>query len=159
MVKGISKRGQLRIIEALITAFLVIGSMIIVVELQRIPRTWITYESEDLEDLAFNLIAETADSVLTSELTNQSGLWENNIFWALRTMLPPTLYFNMTIYKVSISEDASVSLAMMNRVPITNIQSEDYEKLAESASATYILTLPDGTVCMVVLTLMRSRGG
>lgn len=153
------RRGQFRIIEALITTFLVIGSMIIVVEMQRVPRFWVTYESEDLEDMAFNFLSEMADSVLSSELADPSASWETNVFWALKTMLPPTLYFNMTIYRVSLSSEVDINLDVMNRVPITNIQSEDSERIAESASATYIFTSPNGMVYMAVLTLMRSKGG
>lgn len=154
-----NKRGQFRIIEALTTTILVVGSMIMALGIQRIPRTWITYEREDLKEMAFNLLAEIADPVLSSELATHQDSWESNVFWALNTMLPPTMYFNMTIYEVSLSSEGEINLETLNKTPITNIQGEEANRIAEAASAIYIFTSPDGKVYMALLTLARSRGG
>jgi len=158
-VSEVDRRGQFRIIEALVTAVLVVGSMMIAVGIQRMPRFWITYETEDLEDMAFNMLAEIADQALLSRLLDSKGSWETDLFWTLNTMLPPTIYFNMSIYKMSLSSGGNISLEALNRAPITNIQQENADRIAESASATYVFTSPDGTVYLAALTLARSRGG
>ncbi len=153
------RRGQFRIIEALIAAILIIGSMAIAVNIQRIPRFWITYERENLEELAFNTLFNIADKVLLNMQLNSSSPWENDLFWVLNTMLPPTIYFNLTIYKITLQNETEITFERVNKTPITNIQAENINEIVESSSAMYVFTSRDGSVYLAILTLSRSKGG
>ncbi|MEM0211923.1 MAG: hypothetical protein QXO74_02850 [Candidatus Methanomethylicia archaeon] len=151
--------GQFRIIETLITIFLVIGSMIIAVNLQKVPSSWITYSGEDLKNMAFNILCEISIPIIEHEIFNQNENWENNIFFALNTLIPKNIYFNITIYEV-LPMDSNVSLLkVVNRIPITNVPINYYGRIMEAKSAIYVHTSMDGRVYMIVLTLIRGGGG
>lgn len=152
------RSGQFRIIETLLTMFLVISSMIFAVNLQKVPSSWITYSGEDLKNMAFNILCEISTPLIEHEILNQSIDWENNMFFALCTLLPRTVYFNVTIYEITPVASHNVSLRIVNRVPITNIPINYYGKIAEANSAVYMFTSIDGKVYMIVLILVRGGG-
>jgi len=150
--------GQFRIIEALITVILVIGSMTIAINIQRIPSSWIIYSREELDDMAFNLLDEISVPTISNILSNQTGKWEYDISLLLGTLLPKTVYFNMTIYEFTPINESTITMRILNRFAITNIPGSFVMDISESGSATYIFTSSDGRIYMLVLTLIRVKG-
>ena len=74
-------------------------------------------------------------------------------------MLPPTIYFNLTIYKITLQNETEITFEKVNKTPITNIQAENISEIVESSSAMYVFTSRDGSVYLAILTLSRSKGG
>lgn len=153
------KRGQFRIIETLISTFIIISAFIIAVNLQDVPRTWIMREKKDLEDMAFNLLTKLINMNILDNVLNAGDKWELEMLLVLKTLLPPMIYFNLSIYEIHMSNNGTIQFKILNKNPITNILREDINKIGEIASASYIYTKDADSMYLIVLMLARSRGG
>ena len=103
--------------------------------------------------MAFNLLDGISVPTISNILSNQTGKWEYDI-----SLLPKTVYFNMTIYEFTPINESTITMRILNRFAITNIPGSFVMDISESGSATYIFTSSDGRIYMLVLTLIRVKG-
>lgn len=153
----LDRRGQFRIIEALISVAIIVSFLTASMVIQRIPRSWVSAMRGDLEEMAFNVLVEVADLGLFDSVKTRG--WELRTYLILKTLLPPSIYFNLTVYEVVLTSKYSARLEPVNMRPISNIVGESVSRIAESASACYVHTSSNGSAYLAVLTLASSRGG
>jgi len=160
MVKGLSKKGQFRIIEALISSIIVIIAFIAAVQLQQLPRIWVMREKSDLEEMGFNILTYLAEKgVLERVIRPDNEDWEKDMCLVLKILLPPMLYFNMSVFEIKVSENGTVFIEPVNDDLITNTPREGSERVPEMVSVTYVYTTKTGRIYLIVLSLTRSKGG
>jgi len=146
---GIS--GQFRVVEALISAVIIVVAFTAALELQQIPRSWSSRMKTDLEALAFNVLLNLAESNVPENIG--SPRWEHGLFIVLQTLLPPATYFNLTVYRITVLTNGTVLMEPLNKAPISNMQSQDLSEALEAASAAYVYTTRKGEILLLVLTL------
>ena len=85
--------------------------------------------------------------------------WEWDLTLDLNTLLPPVLYFNMSIYEVQIRANGEVFVIPLSNEPISNAPFGVSGQVLEKASVTYVYTSRTGCVYLIILSLTRGGVG
>ena len=160
MRRGRGRRGQIRVIEAVMAALLIFASFAISSALSAPYRVWVVKQSSELEGQGFsamNMLA--ANGALEDFLSNRPDGWEARLTVLTQSLLPPDVYFNLTIYSINLTSSSPAAvLTVVNRVPITDMGSTNLLNQAlEVVSDTYPYTSRANVYYELVLVL--SRGG
>ncbi len=124
-----SKRGQMRIIEALLASFVILFAITFVSIFAAAP-TSSTYETGELEKVGYNVLHDLDEKRLLPRFVYPPSEWEN-LTAALMVSLPTNVYFNLTVYDLNGS--------IINPVPITYGSSQVFSESTHVASVTYII--------------------
>jgi len=136
MRKTRNRKGQMRIIEAILASFVIFFAVVFINTFAVTPSSP-TYETSELEKLGHNVLHDLDDQRLLARFVYNEE-WKN-LTAALTVCLPPDVYFNLTIYelKVDVSE---VKLVVVNdNAPIYYGNPKVFETASSVASVTYIL--------------------
>jgi len=162
MSRSRDRRGQFRAVEATVAAFIIFFSFIAANYLIRNSRVWTVSRSEDLSMLGYNLLHSLdVTGVLNGTVATQRVGWERGLDFALKTFLPSTAYYNLTVYKSDLKEvDPSVGVAELEGVGgiITNTDPDTFSRSPEVISIQYLFTSTDGSVFLLVLQISEARG-
>jgi len=96
--RGKGRKGQMRIIEALLASFLILFA-IAFVNLFALTPTSQTYEASELEKVGFNVLHDLDEQSLLERYI-QYREWAN-FTAALTVSLPTDVYFNLTVYDLN----------------------------------------------------------
>lgn len=97
-----ARRGQFRIIEAALSAIIIFITLVTINQFTRIPRLIMTGRSGSLRTTAYNTLYRLVDTgILENTLGIGSADWEGNLKIVLDSLLPTTVYFNMTVHSFS----------------------------------------------------------
>lgn len=128
MKKAVDKRGQMRIIEALLASFVILFAITFINIFAMTPSS-ATYEAVELEKVGYNVLHDLDEqNLLPRFVFNQE--WAN-LTAALMVSLPPDVYFNLTVYDLEGN--------IINSVPIRYGSSRVFSESAYVSSVTYIL--------------------
>jgi len=146
-------KGQLRVIEAVLATIIIFTTFASATYLLKSHRTWATRHSEELEKIAYNVMQRLAESgALEATVGDSHPGWELHLKLLLETVLPPSVYFNLTVL-VSRYQLGTATLAAYNGEAITNGNSDSFAKSPEVASSTYIYTCEKAKIYVLVLQL------
>jgi hypothetical protein len=150
------RMGQFRIIEAAVAAIIIFVTIAAVNQFTRNPRLIMTGRSASLRSLAYNILYRLADTtILENTVGKGSSGWENDLKIVLDTLLPSTVYFNLTVYAF---QTETSSFVIYNRKAISNCRSQDaFEQTPEISSATFLYVARNSK--MYVLRLQLAEGG
>jgi len=129
MRKTKNRKGQMRIIEAILASFIVFFAVAFINTFAVTPSST-TYETSELEKVGHNVLHDLDDQKLLARFV-YNGEWEN-LTAALTVCLPPDVYFNLTVY------DLDGNLVNEGK-PICYGDPNVFETSSSIASVTYIL--------------------
>lgn len=128
MRKVSGKRGQMRIIEALLASFVILFA-ITFINVFAITPSSPTYETGDLEKIGYNVLHDLDEkNLLPRFVYNQE--WAN-LTAALMVSLPTDAYYNLTVYDLEGNA--------INPVTIKYGSSQVFSESTHVASVTYII--------------------
>ncbi len=143
------KIGQARIIEAFF-AILIVSSSFIVSSYMIIPTNIpLVVGKGNLEKIGFNVFDTLAEGRVFEEIDfTKPGLWERRLKIIFEKILPPEIYFNLTVYNSTYTQSSLptyINFEVLNSIPISNIENEieSFKKSPEIASITYVYTYYD----------------
>lgn len=153
-----ARRGQFRIIEAAISAIIIFVTLVAVNQFTRIPRLIMTGRSGSLRTIAYNTLYRLADTgVLENTLVIGTADWEGNLKIVLDTLLPSTVYFNLTVYSFSNTAQPT-SFIIYNREMISNsISPTAFTDTPEISSAAFLYVAHNSKIYL--LRLQLAEGG
>ena len=140
------RRGVARILEAIFSAILIIEAVSIGYVLVKTSNPSIIKSSEELHRLGYSILSSIAsnnglDRLIFDEEWNIRSGWESDLKVIVSSLLPQNIIFNITIYNASIDENGFVRLEKLNRVPITNVYSENaFTHAGENVLVSYVYT-------------------
>ncbi|QOJ79466.1 hypothetical protein IG193_03120 [Infirmifilum lucidum] len=157
------RRGQVRIVEAVLATFMVVAVILMVMAFTRPLKSTYIRETTDLRRLAYNLLNDMAtagvyERTVGRAITNPGNKgWIDDLRLLVSSSLPPELVFNMTIYRV----DFNPASGATSFVKLGSVANSDFSRIqlyeSESVTYTYVATSdPDkvrGMVIYIVLTL------
>jgi len=147
MRKNGNKKGQMRIIEALLASFVILFA-ITFISIFAITPSSPTYETGELEKIGYNVLHDLDEqNLLPRFLYNQE--W-TNLTAALMVSLPSDVYYNLTVYDLEGNTVNSVSI----KYGSSNVFSES----AHVASVTYIVPGYQANYNPKILVLQLVRG-
>ena len=122
------RRGQMRVIEALMASLLIVFAVVFV-DLFAVTPVSPKYESGELEKIGFNVLHDLDEQELLGRFIGNSE-WVN-MTSALAASLPTDVYFNLTVY--------DMAGAVVNSVPIGYGTSRVFSNSTYVASVTYVV--------------------
>jgi hypothetical protein len=145
--------GQFRVIEAVLATIIIFTTFTSAAYMLKAHRTWATRQVEELEKLGYNTLERFAESgVLDVTIGESRPGWEVHLKLVLDTVLPPSVYYNLTIYSSKYLDGIAI-LEKYNEQPITNSQASGFTRSPEIAAATYIYTTNGAKIYVLVLQL------
>lgn len=152
------RAGQIRIIEAALAAVIMLFALIAVDQFTRNPRLVMTSRSGTLRSMAYNALYRLADlGVLDNTLGRRLVNWELHLKIVLATLLPTTVYYNLTVYAFNNTQNPSVYVRC-DTLNITNTLSPvAFTQTPEIASATFLYVTFNSRIYM--LRLQIAEGG
>ena len=152
------RTGQIRIIEAALAAMIMLFAIVATNQFVRNPRLIMTGRSGTLRSIAYNTLYRLADlGILGNTLSKGGENWELDIKIVLATLLPSTVYYNLTVYAFPDPANPSAYVAY-NRLPISNSQSPlAFTQTPEVSSATYLYVTTNSRI--YILRLQIAEGG
>ncbi|ABL78319.1 hypothetical protein [Thermofilum pendens] len=159
------RRGQVRIIEAVLATFMVVAIILLVMSFARPLRSVYVRETSDLRRLAYNLLNNMADNgVFEKTLANLNpsaaqggGCTLYDLAMMATASLPPGILFRMDVYRVDF--DVSAGNTSLVWLGCASNYDTNTTRLVESepVSYTYVCTGdPDsvrGTALYILLTI------
>jgi len=134
-----ARRGQFRIIEAALSAIIIFITLVTINQFTRIPRLIMTGRSGSLRTTAYNTLYRLADTgILENTLGIGSPDWEGNLKIVLDSLLPTTVYFNMTVYAFPNAAQPTYYVAYNKRVISNSISQEAFTGTPEISSAEFL---------------------
>jgi hypothetical protein len=147
MRKTSSKRGQMRIIEALLASFVILFAITFINIFAMTPSSS-TYETSELEKIGYNILHDLDEqNLLPRFVYNQE--WAN-LTAALMVSLPTDVYYNLVVYDL----DGNI----INSVPIRYGSSQVFSESPHVASVTYIVPGYQAIYNPRILVLQLVRG-
>lgn len=151
-----SRRGQSRILEAVVAAAVIFIVFSVSSFLVRASDIRVLQERGDLDRLGYNVLHRLVESGAYGEIMERAGsqpeLAELHLKEVLQRALPQSIYFNLTITQCD-------GLTLMT-LPINprNIHGDTIPNQLEVSSTSLIYTSRDGRIYLLTLTLMREGG-
>jgi hypothetical protein len=131
------RSGQIRIIEALLSAALVVASITVGVGLMKAPNSLSSRRTEDMSNSAYSLLirlaeAETFDEVMFINGSLRKG-WEEELKVMVNSLIPVNAFFNMTIYNCTV-RDQLAQEAVLNSCPMSNAATSEVFETAKGVA-------------------------
>jgi len=144
------RRGQMRVIEAIMASLIVVFAVAFI-DLFAVTPVSPRYESGELEKIGYNVLHDLdGEGLLARFVYNAStAAWEN-LTAALAASLPTDVYFNLTVY--------DVSGRVVNNQPISYGTSRVFINSTYVASVTYVVPGYQSVYRPRVLVLQLVRG-
>lgn len=140
------RSGQMRILEAVIAVIILLIAFMAFYFMLYSSEKFFKQETVDLNRLSYNALMHLVESgVVERAVSNDSGD-SSALVKALQSLLPPNVFFNLTIVNAT-DPSRRVVVSAFNAVPAV------FERLGEVASATITYTSREGKVYMLVLKL------
>jgi len=158
-----SSSGQSRILEAVIAAVIIFIVFSVSLYLIRASDVRVQQERADLDRLGYNVLHTLVESGAIDEtLESPAGLaqpyiGELYLKQSVQNALPPSIYFNLTIYKCT----GSLTGAWFESDPhsVTNAPDGAFANALEVSSTPLTYTSKSGNIYYLVLVLTRAGGG
>lgn len=152
MRKKRNRKGQIRIIEAILASFIIFLAAAFINTFAVTPSSS-TYETSELEKVGHNVLHDLDDQRLLARFVYNEE-WKN-LTAALMVCLPTDVYFNLTIY--DLQGDLTNKDTYGDMVPISYGDPEVFETSGFIASVTYIIPgySPDYDPRILILQLVR----
>jgi len=147
MRKTRNRKGQMRIIEAILASFVIFFAVAFINTFAVTPSSP-TYETSELEKIGHNVLHDLDDQRLLARFVYK-GEWEN-LTAALMVCLPPDVYFNLTVYDLNGN--------VVNSMPIGYGDPNVFVTSSSVASVTYILPGYQAKYDSRILILQLVRG-
>ena len=153
-----ARRGQFRILEAVISAMIIFVALAAISQFTRMPRLIMTGRSGSLRAIAFNTLYSLADTgILESTVGIGSPDWERNLKIVLDTLLPSTVYYNLTVYTFNNTAQPTYH-AIYNKGVISNsFLQTAFTNTPEISTATFIYVAHNTKIYL--LRLQLAEGG
>ena len=162
-----NRKGQARIIEAIVSAMIVIVAMSIASLLSRPPGTLFFREEKSLVKTGYSIINYMASAKIFEEIIyrEENGQieyndnWEEQLKSTLQFMVPANIVYNLTIYEINGTLTAdNLKTTKLNDKPISNIATTEGLSEMETVKYTYVCTRKArGKVLLIVLQLGYRR--
>jgi hypothetical protein len=153
------RAGQVRIIEAALAAIIMLAALTTVNQFIRNPRLIMASRSGPLRSIAYNALYRLDDTgVLDNTLGKGEVNWESDIKIVLATLLPSTVYYNLTVYAFPDPANPSAYVAY-NRLQISNSANSTFAftNTPEVSTATYLYVT--GALKIYLLRMQIAEGG
>jgi len=163
---AIRRRGQARLVEAIVSAIIVIVAMSIAGLLSRPPGTVFFREEKSLVKTGYSIINYMANAKIIEEIIykEENGQikyndnWEEQLKAILQFMVPANIAFNLTIYEISGTIENNLKIKPLNSKPISNIETGEGLAEMETIKYTYVCTCKArGKVLLIILQLGYRR--
>lgn len=160
------RKGMARMIEAVISAVLIIGAFSVSYYLLIPPSASQIRSNEALVKYGHNVLSSLASNNGFEILfTNYKGKavpdWEQELKIAVNSLMAPKVIFNLTVYKVTRLNGINgfIKLNKINRFNIQNVMDPmSFIKAGETAQVTYVYTMKNMTT-LVFDMRMANLGG
>ncbi len=158
-----NRRGQARIIEAVLATFMAVAVILMVMSFTRPLKSVYLRETSELRRLAYNLLNDMASSGVYEKTVGQKLLnpssksWEDALRLIISTHLPQGLVFELKVYQVYF-DGSSARLVRLDTGRIANADFSSIKLLeAESIDYSYVFTFEPnelrGTMIYLVFTI------
>lgn len=153
-----SRRGQLRVIEAVLAASIIFVVFSATTFLIYPSRIWVLSEKADLNVLGYNLLHQMVESgVIEETVEGNETVSGSRLKTVIHGFLPSMTYFELTIYQCAEAEDG-VGVTLQRRgEPISNAPPDTFGRSAEVSSTSMVYTSKSGNIYYLVLVM--ARGG
>lgn len=153
-----ARRGQLRVIEAVLAASIIFVVFSATTFLIYPSRIWVLSEKTDLTVLGYNLLHQMVESgVIEETVEGNETLSGPHLKTVIRGFLPSMTYFELTIFKCVEDEDGVSVILQRTGEPISNAPHETFEMSAEVSSTSTFYTSKSGNI--YYLLFVMARGG
>jgi len=153
-----ARRGQSRILEAVIAAVIIFIVFSVSMFLIRASDVKVLQERADLDRLGYNTLHRLVESG-TIEATVEKRIDDVFVKTIIQKSLPSTTYFNLTIFICS-DQGSWIELEPHpSYPPISNVSEDAFAKSMEVSSTNMIYTSKTGNIYQLVLVLARAGGG
>lgn len=105
------KRGQMRIIEALIACLLVFLTLSMATFFSNV---YVMNKGGNLNKVGMNIIDTIDDSAVIEEIIEQNEGWETKLKSLIDSLLPPDIFYNLTIYSTVNGETIAQTTNIFN---------------------------------------------
>lgn len=129
-----NNKGQVRLIETIISAFIILSALTFASVYSILPTSQ-EYETSDLEKMGHNILHDLDENGILARFVYGTENDRENLMSTLMLFFPPDLYFDLGIYKTL--EDGTLSI--VNQNPIRFGASEVFQKSNSTVSVSYIL--------------------
>lgn len=124
------RRGQMRVIEAIMASLLIVFAVVFV-DLFAVTPASPKYESGELEKIGFNVLHDLDEQELLGRFVCKEPPEWANMTSALAASLPTDVYFNLTVFDMNGN--------VVNNVPIGYGTSRVFSNSTYVASVTYVV--------------------
>ena len=161
-----TRRGQARIIEAIVSAIIVVAAVSIASLLSRPPGTVFFREEKSLIKTGYSVINYMANAKILEEIIYKeengqikySDNWEEQLKPILQFMIPANIAYNLTIYEINGTIGNNLKMVPINDEPISNIITTEGMAEMETIKYTYVCTRKArGKVLLIILQLGYRR--
>lgn len=154
-----TRRGQSRILEAVIAASIIFIVLSASMFLIRPSDVKVSQERADLDRLGYNVLHRLVESGTIEETLELygPGFREDHMRTAVQRMLPSSIYFNLTVFNCT--EDKKNGLIRLEPLPsISNAPPGLFSEPLEVSSTSIMYTSKNGNIYHLILVLARSGG-
>jgi len=153
-----ARRGQLRVIEAVLAASIIFVVFSATTFLIYPSRIWAPSETADLDVLGYNLLHQMVESgVIEETVEGNETLSGSRLKTVIRDFLPSMTYFELTVFKCVEGGDG-VGVTLQRRgEPVSNAPPEAFGRSAEVSSTSTFYTSKSGNIYYLVFVM--ARGG
>ena len=145
-----NNKGQVRLIETIISAFVILSAIAFVNVYSVLPTSQ-EYETSDLEKMGYNIFHDLDEHGILARFVYGTESDRKNLMPAFMVFFPPDLYFNLTIYDTN-------GMLLNQNSPIHFGESKVFEESNSTVSVSYILPGNQGEYDPRILILQLVRG-
>ncbi len=153
-------RGTARILEGVIAAIIIFVAFSVSVYLLQSSDARVFEEKSDMDRLSYNVLHTLVESGTIEEtLELEPFSAAPNLKSALQRSLPSSIYFNLTVFNCTESENNYPAIELTPiPLPINNTSTGAFTKSIEVSSTSMTFTSKQGNIYHIVLMLARPGG-
>jgi len=137
----------MRILEAVIATIVLLIAFTAFYFMLYSSAKFFKQEAVDLNRLSYNALMHLVESGVVERAVSNPTTGGEMLVRALQSLLPPNVFFNLTVLNVTDASSREVVVSLSNAVPAV------FEGPSELASATTTYTSSEGKIYMLVLRL------
>jgi len=154
------RKGQMRVIEAVLAATVLAVSMLAALKLTSSVNPYASETRDELTRYCYDFLLSLADKESFDKIIFYNSAlkahWEQTMTVTLTSLLPTDLFYNMTVFNMT-SKNGIVSEVVLNNSTITDASPADFLAGSEVVAADIIYTSRNAWVLKIHLEL--ARGG
>lgn len=139
--RGRSRGGQIRIIEAILSAAIIVVSITIGIGLMKTPSPLSSRRTEDVSRFAYSLLFSLAEAETFDRVMYANGSlvpnWEEQMKVMIGSLLPSNMFFNMTVYNCTVNYGL-VEEVVINSCPISNAANPEVFRESPAVAGAHI---------------------